>query len=647
MRNFLSLLRRFQSDERGAFIVIFGLLAIVLVATAGAVVDFTTIEQARARAQDALDSAALGLQPRIFDDGITEEALRSDAEDLLIERLADNRVTAGVDSVVMNPVDGTLRLNANITVPTAFVSLIGFNEVTARVVSEATRKRLNVEVAMVLDNSGSMAQQNRMTNLKAAARCAMNILFNGDCDSAAADASAPTVKIGIVPFASLVNVGTAYATASWMDTSGASSIANHNFDDDERDDTPFTGTVNRFTLYNQLNNVSWRGCVEARPYPYDTDDTPPDPLNPDTLFVPQFAPDNPGTSGSNTYSGFTLIYGNSYLNDSRNACRVPPTWQWTQVKRNCNISAADSWWRSGESDYNSASCSGTTSNSYGQTNEWGNNVNPPAATAPANHSAASYYNEGSCTSTYSSRQTQSGRNPRYENTRVITCVYDFSDREKQERLCKYGGSASTSGGRGPNWDCPSNALLPLTNTKSLVSSAISAMEPQTYTNIHQGAVWGFHMLTPGEPLTEAREFTTATYKVMILMTDGENTVQGYSTSNMNRAMGYMAYGFPGPPVASGTAYNGRLFSTANPTPNSESAVTEAMNARTLETCANAKTAGITIYTIGLNAPNTTTEDMLRGCATSPGHAYFPTQSSELITVFSQIASQLSNLRLAM
>jgi hypothetical protein len=37
--------------------------------------------------------------------------------------------------------------------------------------------------------------------------------------------------------------------------------------------------------------TSWKGCVEARPYPYNIDDTAPTSSKPATLFVPMFAPD--------------------------------------------------------------------------------------------------------------------------------------------------------------------------------------------------------------------------------------------------------------------------------------------------------------------------------------------------------------------
>ncbi|MCS6758034.1 MAG: hypothetical protein MO852_02205 [Candidatus Devosia euplotis] len=71
------------------------------------------------------------------------------------------------------------------TVPTVFVSLIGVDTLSARIKSQATRKKLALEVAFVLDNSGPMfytgaganGTRQRMQFLKDAATCATNILF--------------------------------------------------------------------------------------------------------------------------------------------------------------------------------------------------------------------------------------------------------------------------------------------------------------------------------------------------------------------------------------------------------------------------------------------------------------------------------------
>ena len=43
------------------------------------------------------------------------------------------------------------------------------------------------------------------------------------------------------------------------------------------------------------------------------------------------------------------------------------------------------------------------------------------------------------------------------------------------------------------------------------------------------------MLSSTAPLTEAQGYDTSTVKVIILMTDGENTVNGYDDSSMNKA----------------------------------------------------------------------------------------------------------------
>jgi len=643
MRGFVDLIVRFRDDERGIFAVIFGVMAIVLVAFAGAAVDYTMVETAKTRAQVALDSAALGLQPTIYNSPApTSDSLKTTATKLLTQRLNDSSITAAVDGATTDTGSGTLTLTATITTPTYFVSLLGISSLTTKLVSEATRKRINLEVAMVLDNSGSMANYSRMTNLKKAALCAMNVLFNAldECTDAKVTATndlAPTeqnIWVGIVPFTGFVNVGTGYANATWMDTTGLSSISNDNFDSDDNDATPYTGTVNRFTLFSNIGK-SWSGCVEARPYPYDTDDTTPTSATPDTLFVPEFAPDTP--------SG----YSNSYLNDRPNSCtnKDGGTWKETKVKTNCT-----STWSNNASDSTKNTtfnnCSSTSTNTYTQTNASGANVSPAATTQPAtmndtNGNAIA----AECSVTYASQKTSN--NPsKYKLTRTNTCAYQFSDRVLQERLCKY-ASGNTASGGSPGDDCPTNALTPLTATKSTIKTAINAMSSQSYTNIHQGTIWGFHMLSPTEPLTQAKSYDGATSKVMIIMTDGENTVDSYGSNDLNLADTFQAYGWPGArSQTGGQSYNGRIYSDDYPYPASDDEVTAAMDSRALQACTNAKAAGITIYTIGLSAPNQKTIDLLTDCATADTMAYFPTQSSELVSVFEEIASELANLRLS-
>jgi hypothetical protein len=195
--------------------------------------------------------------------------------------------------------------------------------------------------------------------------------------------------------------------------------------------------------------------------------------------------------------------------------------------------------------------------------------------------------------------------------------------------------------QGPNAGCPNADIEPLTDSVTTLTSKVNAMAADGGTNIHEGAAWGYRVLTPTEPFTEGRAFDTATSKVMIIMTDGENTYfendfrfDPYGAPNMNGTYYYMPYGY---------LWNERLGTYGV---DDEDSMRLKMNDLTLGTCTNAKNAGITIYTIGLATPNSTTQTMLEDCASSVSKAYFPTAANELNGVFSEIVSELAVLRLA-
>jgi hypothetical protein len=129
MFQFAPLLGRFAKDESGVFAVLFGLMAIVLIALGGATVDYVSLEQTRQRAQVALDAAALALQPEIYLPGMTSESIRSRAEAIVLERIGDiNLINAEVDGIEIDLEAGRLLLSGRLTVPTIFVSLVGVTQ---------------------------------------------------------------------------------------------------------------------------------------------------------------------------------------------------------------------------------------------------------------------------------------------------------------------------------------------------------------------------------------------------------------------------------------------------------------------------------------------------------------------------------------
>lgn len=73
--------------------------------------------------------------------------------------------------------------------------------------------------------------------------------------------------------------------------------------------------VNNLVLFNKIPNTRWKGCVEARPEPYDVSDTPPSGMDPRTLFVPYFWPDEADRGPGEPK------FSNDYMND-----RNPPPW---------------------------------------------------------------------------------------------------------------------------------------------------------------------------------------------------------------------------------------------------------------------------------------------------------------------------------
>lgn len=674
----LGLLLRFKRDESGVFAVIFGLMAIVLIAFGGAVVDYVAVEQNRGRAQIALDAAALALQPKIYTTGVTRAVLKANlqaqAQALMLDRLGTAwGVTAKIIDTQIDTDEGSLYFRAAITVPTMFVSLVGVKQLDAQIQSEATRKKLALEIAFVLDNSGSMVNtgagkngtRQRMQFLKDAANCAVNIMFYKDtvdpasnpdtCVKASGATQLEDVKIGVVPFTMFVNVGASNANAAWIDK-GTSVIANDNFDDGR---TP-PGNIARQTLFTATDE-DWAGCVEARPHIktgsrpseyLDTDDTAPAAGN--TLFVPMFAPDIEDYSVDNANKSDT----NNYLGDTPAVCNRPAT---SPMLTTCTVLER-------RSSCNSTMTNGGTCNTITQVSGTpAGPINFVSSTLYPNAYYGGHAPTCSCTSASGTWVEKSGTNSNRTFERAYACNNGYipgglTTRQLQERVCKYYGTMGATGNtRGPNADCGKSVIVPLSATPATVTAAISNMVALGGTNIHEGAAWGYRVLSPDQPFVTA-PYGEATGKIMIIMTDGENTTYNLSNPNYCNSTNMRPF--------NGSCYNsayGYPYNSRNTTTNSSSAgdvdrlgtfgtananLVTAMNQRTIDTCTNAKADGIVVYTIGLATAESTqstkqvVQDMLTQCASTPDKARFPDTPGELKQIFQDIANELTSLRIS-
>ena len=267
--------RRFISNTDGNFAMMSGVATMALVLTVGLAVDTALLRKTKAEMQASADIISLA----VAKEEMTKRGDMIAAGDALLDaRFGQHNIAVSDARKVGDTYEIALNTNAN----TVFMQLLNKRSVNISVTSQTTYERLNLDLALVLDNTGSM-KGNKLAALKKASNTLVDTLMDGK-------PAAAGTKIGLVPFAQWVNVGDQYEAQNWLDQDGKS----------PQNRTYFNSPVSRFDLYAGLG-VKWNGCVENRLPPYDVDDTPPNPANPATLFQPAFHPDMADTA-SNTYT---------------------------------------------------------------------------------------------------------------------------------------------------------------------------------------------------------------------------------------------------------------------------------------------------------------------------------------------------------
>ena len=658
--------RKFLKDIRGHYLVLTAISTAPVTGGLAIAIDYTELTRQRSFTMAALDAAGIATARYIAsgtansdDPDPAKAAAENEAE---IKKYAKDFFEANLGAVdpakteltVLLPNNnfggGTLKLTADLTydpkfLPTAAM-LINRSSTSQNIgftAESEIRLKNTLEVALVLDNSGSMDEygagttEKRISLLRTASKELVEALAKQA--SQMKQVSKP-VQFALVPFSASVNIAPSSDDKTWMDTMGISPMHHENFDwtkmtYDNRaqlgerwaekvgdvwykrgdgwgvsEDQPLT----RFSLYSDMlaetdreeipgsrhcvswrNNgtcrsysydytyetskfASWQGCVEARPYPYNTNDATPSSGTPATLFVPMFAPDEAGN-------------------------------RWRDLNHDAvdDLSASN-----GQFDY---------SNSWWADWEWDN----------------------------------SGVLDRQKDAR------------KYFRVKPYGSSSSGSG-YGPNFSCTTSPVTPLTDvtvtaSKQVILDAIDAMKPTNNTNVPEGTAWGWRVLSSNEPFTEGRDNNEkGNDKVVIVLTDGANTYgnQGGEDGAKNETT-YAAYGYAGQKFdaaePTGRLYKGTSVTTTTfDTTNYQKALDEHMRA----ICTNAKTSKVLMMTVALDLDETKTADKkqiaeLKSCASdsrfrkgsdgNPAKLFWNATGATLSTVFKEIADELSTLRI--
>jgi Flp pilus assembly protein TadG len=304
--------RRLAQDEQGAVAVLLALSLLPLSLAAVGAVDLTRALSARGQLQDSLDAAALaGARSSPTD----AEALQAIGARVLARNLGptpDLALSGSAQFVVGEK--GTVIADAAATVDTVLAQYVLGRPVRVAAHSEVARGDLKLEIAMVLDNTGSMAG-GKINSLRVAAA---NFVDTMAAAAAKRADSADAVKISLVPFSQTVRIDPSYRTASWIDQDGGSPI----------NDEIFNSPAKRLELFDRLG-VGWAGCLESRGAPYDVSDTPPrddgTSAGRATLFTPYFAPDEPDLPGAANNYLVDDIGGSDWLARQGSTTKYVPT----------------------------------------------------------------------------------------------------------------------------------------------------------------------------------------------------------------------------------------------------------------------------------------------------------------------------------
>jgi Flp pilus assembly protein TadG len=222
LNTLMSRARALLPDRRGNVAMMFALTLVPISIAAGAGLDYWRAVLVRQQMSEALDAAALAVGSTA---GLDSAHATIVANTYFNANYKVDRTAYGGPTVSVSNYDnqnGTVTITASDTMPTTVMAAAG--QMYAKLFGGAVwGQSLNVStattvvwgqsklwVALVLDNSGSMADSGKMTALISSSQALLTTLQN-------ASSTPGDVQVGIVPFVSVVNVGKSNVGASWLD----------------------------------------------------------------------------------------------------------------------------------------------------------------------------------------------------------------------------------------------------------------------------------------------------------------------------------------------------------------------------------------------------------------------------------------------
>jgi Flp pilus assembly protein TadG len=259
------LFARFFRDCKGGVAPLLALGIVPLVGGVGMAIDYSRANSVRSAMQAAGDATALMLAKTATT--MTAAQLQQSASTFFPANF--NRPEAqGLQVTASYGQDQngfTVKVDASASVSTAFMGMVGFSSIPITTTATVNWNNAKLRVALVLDNTGSMSSNGKITALKTASHNLLTQLKN-------AAQTNGDVYVSIIPFSKDVNAGASNYNQSWID-----------WDDWEEVNGTCSNTtyknrsscVAHFKTWTPKSHSTWNGCVTDRDQNYDTMNTTP------------------------------------------------------------------------------------------------------------------------------------------------------------------------------------------------------------------------------------------------------------------------------------------------------------------------------------------------------------------------------------
>jgi Flp pilus assembly protein TadG len=208
MLAFRRLASAFARDRDGSVAVLFGLSSIVLFALIGVAIDTSRYHNYSALMQTSLDAAALAGAKLLPDDTLND----ADITSLVQAHYAESMSKAGVHAtdlqvptINIDRTTNTVQVDGSARLPAMISSILTQTNPDVKRSSKVVFDMKKVELSMVLDITGSMNNNNKLADLKVAAKDVIDELYN-------ASISEDGIRIALAPYSASVNAGQ-YAAA--------------------------------------------------------------------------------------------------------------------------------------------------------------------------------------------------------------------------------------------------------------------------------------------------------------------------------------------------------------------------------------------------------------------------------------------------